>query len=294
MSLTKLIETFGVRALGSFLRAVGLESRLREVGREHTVDLTRRRSRRGLVPVALLTCLMLVLLAYGEAFAQGADEGLIESVVSDVNAFWGEQFQSLGVSYTPAELVFINYQPVDTPCGSFSTDTGPAFCPSDGTLYYPLHWLDNGRTLADYGDSAVDWGVGHEIGHNAQVQLDALGIEDLNAMPLAQVETQADCFAGMWARRAVTEPRGIEAALAAMMGAGDPDHGTAQQRISAFELGYSTGDLSQCLALANGGDTGGATTGSTGGATPGTDTNGTTTGDGVTPGSDTSPSGTSL
>jgi predicted metalloprotease len=251
------------------------------------------------VPIALLACLISLLLAYGgEAFAQGADEGLVESVVSDVNAFWGEQFQLLGASYTPAQLVFINDQPVDTPCGSFSTDTGPAFCPSDGTLYYPLHWLDNGRTLADYGDSAVDWGIGHEIGHNAQVQLDALGLQNLAAVPLAQVEMQADCFAGMWAKRAVTEPGGIEAALAAMMGAGDPDHGTAQQRIAAFELGYNTGDLNQCLGLANGGDAGGTTTGGTGDVTPGADMGGATTGDGTsggaTPGNDTSPVGTSL
>jgi predicted metalloprotease len=45
-----------------------------------------------------------------------------------------------------------------------------------------------------------------------------------------------------------------------MKGAGSPEHGTSQQRIAAFELGYDTGDLDQCLALATDGTTtGGAT-----------------------------------
>jgi predicted metalloprotease len=132
---------------------------------------------------------------------------------------------------------------------------GPAYCPYDGTLYYPLHWLDNGRTLADYGRSAVEWGVAHEIGHHAQVQMDELGIQRMDVIPADRVELQADCFAGMYADQAITQPGGVEAALAAMMDAGGPEHGTSQQRIAAFELGYNTGDLSRCLALATDGTT---------------------------------------
>ena len=177
-------------------------------------------------------------------------------MVSNANSFWGNEFQKLGVPYTPAKLAFVYDQPVDTLCGPFSTDTGPAYCPDDQTVYYPVHWLDNGQTLAAYGASAVEWGIGHEVGHNAQWQMYESGIQGLRPYPeTTLVEMQADCFADMYANQALTSPRGIEGALAAMQI-------VSQQRIAAFELGYETGDLSQCLALGTGGDTtnsGGAT-----------------------------------
>ena len=257
MSLARRIRTIDTRTQGDLWRIGGGDSS--PSFSRTTCDRTMRTGRKGLVLIALLTCLVLVLSTYGgEAFAQGTtDEGFVESVASNVNAFWDKEFQQLGYPYSPAKLAFIYDQPVNTPCASFSTVDGPAYCPYEQTLYYPLYWLDDGRTLADYGQSAVEWGVAHEIGHHAQVQMDELGIQRMDVIPAEQVELQADCFAGMYADQATTRPQDIEAAIAAMSGAGSPEHGTSQQRIAAFELGYSTGDVGKCLALA----TDGATTG---------------------------------
>ena len=258
MSLATRIRTTDTRTRGDLSR-IGGES-IPSLAQAATSGGTMRTGRKGLVLIALLTCLVLVLSTYGgEAFAQGTtDEGFVKSVVSNVNAFWDKEFQQLGYPYSPANLVFVYDRPVDSPCGSFSTVDGPAYCPYDGTLYYPLYWLDDGRTLADYGQSAVEWGVAHEIGHHAQVQMDELGIQRMDVMPAEQVELQADCFAGMYADQATTRPQDIEAAIAAMSGAGRTEHGTSQQRMAAFELGYNTGDLGQCLALATEGTTTGA------------------------------------
>lgn len=208
--------------------------------------------------VALLACVVLLFLIHSsEAFAQGSkDEDFVRQVVSNVNTYWGKEFRLLGVTYTPAKLVPIRNKPVDTACGFSSAAEGPSYCPYDGTLYYPVHWLyNNGRTLAAYGRSAVQWAVAHEIGHNVQVQLDRLGIQRLDAIPLELIELQADCLSGMYLNQATTQPEGIKAALAAIRDAGDSEHGTSQQRIAAFQLGYKTGDLSRCLALTTNGAT---------------------------------------
>lgn len=208
--------------------------------------------------VALLTCLSLVFLIHsGEVFAQGGeDEGFVRQVASSVNAYWGKEFQLLGISYAPAKLVLIYNKPVDGACGFSSVEEGPSYCPYDETLYYPVHWIyNNGRTLANYGRSAVEWAVAHEIGHNVQVQLDRAGIQRLDTIPLELIELQADCLSGMYLNRAAAQPEGVKAALAAIRDAGDYEHGTYQQRIAALQLGYKTGDLSRCLALTTGGAT---------------------------------------
>ena len=207
------------------------------------------RPRRLLVLLSLVACLISMTLAYdGEAFAQADnEENFVAQVVSDVNVYWEGKFQRLGDPYTPAELAFVYNKPVDSGCGSISTVDGPAYCPDNQTLYYPLRWRTDGRTLADYGASAVKWGIAHEIGHNVQAQMDTLGIQRLDTIPIDLIELQADCFSGMYAS---TQSGGIEAALAAMQDAGGLEHGTSQERMAAFELGYETGELSQCLDLA--------------------------------------------
>jgi predicted metalloprotease len=199
-----------------------------------------------LMLLVLLLCLTLMLLAYsGEAFAQGTtDEGLLESMVSNANTFWGNEFQKLGLPYTPAKLTLVYNKGVDSVCGPFSTPDGPAYCPANETVYYPVYWLDDGQTLASYGAGAMEWAVGHEIGHNVQQQMYDQGFQSLNPYPeTLLVEMQADCFAGMYANQAGATPESIKGTLDAMLI-------TSQQRIDAFELGYETGDLSQCLALA--------------------------------------------
>ena len=85
------------------------------------------------------------------------------------------------------------------------------------------------------------------------------------------LELQADCFAGAWAFSAAQRgefdyDNEIDEALNAAEAVGDdrimesagqtinPDsftHGTAEQRRSWFQVGYSTGDPEECLTFDN-------------------------------------------
>jgi uncharacterized protein len=223
----------------------------------HTVNSTRPRLRRVIILIALLTVsLPLMFLAYGrdEAFAvEGTDEvSFVEAVTADVNAYWASVLASLGYSYTPANLAFLYDDPVDSLCGPIYPSEGPAYCRYDGTLYYPVNWkVPGGRALDQYGYSAVAMGVAHEIGHHAQDEMDKFGIRSLDKWTLTQQELQADCFAGLWASQANEQlgAGGIEAILSALVDLGSASHGGGVERITAFGLGYHTGDLGQCLAL---------------------------------------------
>ncbi len=221
-----------------------------------------RRLRRTLSVLASLMCLVLILLPTyaGVASAQEkiSEESLVEGMVGNLNAYWEEQFRLLGHPYSPTELVFLyDHELLLGPCGLAFTGLGPGYCPYDETLYYPVDWVDpaTGLRLEEYGEPAVEMVVAHEIAHHALWQMEKFGIPGVESIPGTQMELETDCLAGVYANRAITEPGDIEAALAALGEAGGPGHGTSQQRVAAFELGYNTGDQARCLALGDGGGT---------------------------------------
>src|SRR5215216_304456 len=218
------------------------------------INLVHRRLRRALGPIALSTCLMLlVLLGYGgEALAaqRGTEESLVRDLALSVNAFWEREFASRGYPYSPVSLGFVYDEPVISGCGLVYPNEGPLYCLLDQTLYYPVDWRYEGRDLASYGEPVLGWAIAHEVGHHAQQQMDEFGIQGWFSITLEQAEIQADCFAGAWASQADRElgTGDTESVLAALQNAGGPGHGTSSERIAAFESGYSSGDVAQCLA----------------------------------------------
>ena len=226
-------------------------------------DLRKPLGPRGKLSVLVsLMCLVLILLpAYaGAASAQErpGEESLVEGMTTNLNAYWEERFRLLGRPYSPAKLVLLyDHELVLGPCGLAFTGLGPGYCPQDETLYYPIDWVDpaTGLRLEDYGEPAVEMVIAHEVAHHAQLQMEKFGIPGVESTSGTQMELEADCLAGAYAKGAITEPGGIEAALAALGEAGGPGHGSSHQRVAAFELGYSTGDHARCLALGDGGGT---------------------------------------
>ena len=125
------------------------------------------------------------------------------------------------------------------------------------------------------GDFAQADVIAHEVGHHIQ---NLLGISGQVQQARAQaseaqgnqlsvrLELQADCFAGIWAhqnqqRTQFLEQGDIEEAMDAAQKIGDdylqkratgqvvPDsftHGTSEQRMHWFKLGYTSGDVNQC------------------------------------------------
>jgi predicted metalloprotease len=234
----------------------GLEIRMRGVAGGCAVCPTPRRLRRALVMSALLMCVVLILLpAYADvasAQEQTGGESLVEPMVANLNDYWEEQFRLLGYPYSPPKLIFLyDHELVFGLCGLAFTGLGPAYCPYDGTLYYPIDWVDpaTGLRLEEYGEAAVEMVVAHEMAHHAQMQMQKFGVVGAETTPGTRMELQGDCLAGAYANRGITDPGGIEAALTALGEAGGPGHGSSEQRVAAFELGYSSGELAQCLSL---------------------------------------------
>lgn len=153
---------------------------------------------------------------------------------------------------------------------------GPFYCPGDHNVYIDLRFYQTLRDeLGAPGEFAQAYVIAHEVGHHVQ---NLLGISDkvdrmrgrvsekeYNALSV-RLELQADCFAGLWAKkshesRQTLEGGDIEAAMNAAAKIGDdalqqksqghvvPDsftHGTSAQRMRWFNVGLESGSLKAC------------------------------------------------
>lgn len=186
-------------------------------------------------------------------------EEFVQAIGADLNAKWGDLFESAGYTYSNADIIIYDGPIAASGCVEVAEPAmGPFYCPETGIIYYPLSWEDpgTGKTPAQIGDFAVAVILAHEMGHHVQ---NLLGVfEDPNAYSI-QIELQADCFAGLWARsiyeQGILEPGDIGeavqvAANAADLPGTDPTeegaHGTESQRLDAFFAGYDSGDIGQC------------------------------------------------
>jgi predicted metalloprotease len=61
--------------------------------------------------------------------------------------------------------------------------------------------------LEEYGESAVEMVVAHEMTHHAQLQMQKFGIPGVESAPGTHMELEADCLAGAYANRFIRQPR---------------------------------------------------------------------------------------
>jgi predicted metalloprotease len=210
-----------------------------------------------------------------EACSSEAEQILCGATV-DVQEYWSAQFpQSFnGLQYPQTQTVFFSGF-TNTGCGQASAQTGPFYCPADNLVYFDLDFLAQLQSnFGAEGDLAAQYIVAHEYGHHIQ---NALGINaemhrlqqqdprNANAYSIA-LELQADCFAGVWAhdanaRNQFDSTNEIEEALGAAAAVGDdaiqqqtqgrvdPEswtHGSSEQRVRWFNVGFNSGDPNQC------------------------------------------------
>jgi predicted metalloprotease len=204
----------------------------------------------------------------------------VVAVVNSVQDFWTAEFQRRGAQYQLAPTRLFSGV-TQTACGTASADVGPFYCPGDKTVYIDLSFYQDLQTKfgAKGGPFAQAYVLAHEYGHHVQ---DLAGTMDKAAGARSgaqsgsvRLELQADCYAGLWANHATTQPGpdggdplveritdddiadGLDAAAAIgddtlqqkFQGQVNPDtftHGTSAQRQRWFESGYRTGDLDQC------------------------------------------------
>jgi predicted metalloprotease len=199
----------------------------------------------------------------------------VSVVLADTEDVWGEIFAAGGQQYREPTLVLFS-DAVQSACGFAGAAVGPFYCPADQQIYIDLAFYDELRTRFEApGDFAQAYVIAHEVGHHIQhllgisdqVQRGQAGLSEAERNNLSvRLELQADCFAGVWAHHAqrarqVLEAGDLEEALGAASAIGDdriqhrsggavvPDsftHGTSEQRVRWFRIGFETGDGGAC------------------------------------------------
>ncbi|MBU8537609.1 KPN_02809 family neutral zinc metallopeptidase [Falsiroseomonas tokyonensis] len=201
--------------------------------------------------------------------APAQDEGarFVRRVLAETEDVWTPAFREIGREYRAPKLVLFSGA-VQSACGVAQAQVGPFYCPGDQQVYIDLDFLaEMQRRLGAPGDFAAAYVIAHEVGHHVQNQLGVLGRAQRgdNAMQV-RIELQADCLAGLWARRAqdarqILEDGDIEEGLGAAAAVGDdrlqrrgggqvvPEsftHGSSAQRVRWFRAGLQSGQLTAC------------------------------------------------
>ena len=187
---------------------------------------------------------------------------------------WEEQFKQLGQRYERPKLVLFDQESVETGgCGTAPNAAGPFYCPADKKVYIDPGFFTvlQEQLKGSKADFSKAYVVAHEVGHHVQ---NLLGYsakvrqfeqsEGKNGG--IRLELQADYLAGVWAHHAqkkynILERGDVEEAITTAKAIGDdriakassrgwvsPEsftHGTAGQRVKAFNAGLQSGDASQ-------------------------------------------------
>lgn len=200
----------------------------------------------------------------------------VSVTLADTEEVWQAIFQQqFDRPYDPATLVLFKGV-TQSPCGGASGATGPFYCPADNKIYLDTQFFTTMRSrLGAGGDFAAAYVVAHEVAHHVQHELGILSEanrirraaseRESNAISV-RIELQADCFSGIWARRAdqkfgSLEQGDVEEAMNAAKQIGDDTlqrnagrvprphtytHGTSEQRQSWFLRGFQSGDVRDC------------------------------------------------
>lgn len=172
----------------------------------------------------------------------------LDEVVASLNAYWSRADAELGFEYVPvpADRVVDGRTAVCSgrPVESADVEDNAFVDPdcSEGLLVaYDADYLATARVR-------LEGTLSHEWGHVVQAQATDVDISlDPGGLPV-DAELQADCLSGAWARdnaessyedlardvRESGDPAGVAA--------DDTDaHGTPQERIAAFDIGWDNG-----------------------------------------------------
>lgn len=194
----------------------------------------------------------------------------VKKILATTEDVWNAELPKLGARYEEPKLVLYR-EAVESACGFQQAAVGPFYCPGDRMAYFDLDFLDQlQKNLGAEGDFAAAYVIAHEIGHHVQKLLGtservrAAGRDEGATSNSVRLELQADCYAGVWGHYAqaqgLLEAGDAEEALKAANAIGDdtlqrqtqghvvPDsftHGTSEQRVRWFRLGFETGDISR-------------------------------------------------
>lgn len=208
--------------------------------------------------------------------ANDAETRFVRKVLAETEDTWQQIFRASGKQYREPKLVLFSGR-TDTACGQGQAATGPFYCPADQKVYIDLSFYRDLRNrFRAPGEFAQAYVIAHEIGHHVQNLLgtsqqvhqarqQAHSAAQANALSV-RLELQADCYAGVWAKRTdaakgILEPGELEQAITAASAIGDdrlqkqtrgvavPEtftHGSSEQRVRWFRRGFEQADPRQC------------------------------------------------
>ena len=209
----------------------------------------------------------------------------VSTVLGNIDAEWTDIFRQDGKTYRKPVLVLYQRQ-TQGACGGAQSAMGPFYCPNDHKVYLDTSFFREIESrfhgcegkACEFSQAYV---IAHEVGHHVQnllgilpeVQRRQQGMDRASANRYqVEVELQADCFAGTWAKHEnnrlqregkppLVEAGDIEAALQTASAIGDdtlqrratgrvvPDsftHGSSEQRQRWFTTGYREGTVAAC------------------------------------------------
>ncbi len=199
----------------------------------------------------------------------GEMDNLAASAISDIEDYWENAYpEAFGDDFTPVkDVISWDAAGYDT-VGFCGQDTygleNAGYCFVDHTIGW-----DRGRLVPDvrdnFGEIAVANVLAHEYGHAIQ----RLSRLNKRGTPILVAEQQADCLAGSYMRWVaegnsdrftLSTADGLNSLLAAVISFRDPllsedeyapganDHGSAFERITAFQFGFTDG-ASSCASI---------------------------------------------
>jgi hypothetical protein len=209
-----------------------------------------------------------------QAPPKSQDAQLSAHVLGDTEDVWSAVFKAGGSRYEPPKLVFF-HRTVQSACGMASAAAGPFYCPGDRRLYLDTAFFQElHNRFGAPGDFAQAYVIAHEVGHHVQNLLGTMQQFDAQSRRMdtrsrndmsVRLELQADCYAGVWGffaqKRNLLESGDLEEGLRAAAAVGDDQiqkrtqgyavpesftHGSAQQRMRWFKVGFDSGDLRKC------------------------------------------------
>lgn len=204
-------------------------------------------------------------------------DDMVAAVLGGTEEVWTEIFreENLNGGTYPRPKLTLFADGVNTACGHAPSSVGPFYCPGDQQVYIDTVFFDElQRRFKVAGDFPPAYVIAHEVGHHIQTvlgisnqvrsyQAKASEVEGNQAQ--VRMELQADCLAGVWARRSrdiELEPGDIDEAMTAAAAIGDDalqrqagkrtidtdsfTHGSSAQRQRWFTIGYQSGQFDPC------------------------------------------------
>ncbi|MGI5493018.1 KPN_02809 family neutral zinc metallopeptidase [Microtetraspora malaysiensis] len=202
------------------------------------------------------------------ADADQSEKCRVVGVVNSIQKYWKGEING----YQKAQTRLFTGG-VQTGCGAADSSVGPFYCSADRRVYLDLGFFDelHSKFGAEGGPFSQAYVIAHEYGHHVQNLLGDIskGTGRGATSGSVRLELQADCYAGVWAKNAVStgffakpfSDADIRQALDAASAVGDdriqekvrgrvsPEnftHGTSAQRMKWFKAGYSSGDPRRC------------------------------------------------